>query len=588
VASAFLVSIYGILEHYGIDRNLWVQDVQSRVFSTLGQPNWLAAWLVALMPITWALVLRFKNFDLRFTKKSSWPWIFLSSLFFLTLLYTRSRSGLLGFAAADVIFWTGVGWFAWKGKNALGNRGLKTFIICHLSFIILAMASGTPWTPSIQELINKNKTTEGQLSQVAKPAGPALEVGGTESGQIRKIVWRGALNLWRDYPILGTGVETFAFSYYSARPIEHNLVSEWEYLYNKAHNEYLNYAATTGTVGLLAYSLLIGFILFLLGKKVKSQKSPASPSEAGRAKVNSKSQNYESYDNNLSFNIYHLAFLSGFSSILVTNFFGFSVVPVSLLFFLYPAFALRLAPLAQGKLENNQKASPISIGQKVLITIVLILASYLIILTARYWYADLLYAKGKLENDSANFVSAKELLDRAISFSSYEAVYWDELSQASTQIALALNEEGQIELANKFTQMAIAQSDESIKLSPANVNLKRTRASMFIKLSTININYLLNARDTLISAAEQAPTDAQMLYNLALAYVRTDEVDKALETLQKTVEVKKNYRNAWLAMALLHIDSGEKESAKQELMYILENIEPDDPIAKQELEELEK
>jgi len=249
---------------------------------------------------------------------------------------------------------------------------------------------------------------------------------------------------------------------------------------------------------------------------------------------------------------------------------------------------LRLAPLAQGKLENNQKASPISIGQKVLITIVLILASYLIILTARYWYADLLYAKGKLENDSANFVSAKELLDRAISFSSYEAVYWDELSQASTQIALALNEEGQIELANKFTQMAIAQSDESIKLSPANVNLKRTRASMFIKLSTININYLLNARDTLISAAEQAPTDAQMLYNLALAYVRTDEVDKALETLQKTVEVKKNYRNAWLAMALLHIDSGEKESAKQELMYILENIEPDDPIAKQELEELEK
>jgi len=305
LASAFLVSIYGILEHYGIDRNLWVQDVQSRVFSTLGQPNWLAAWLVALMPITWALVLRFKNFDLRFTKKSSWPWIFLSSLFFLTLLYTRSRSGLLGFAAADVIFWTGVGWFAWKGKNALGNRGLKTFIICHLSFIILAMASGTPWTPSIQELINKNKTTEGQLSQVAKPAGPALEVGGTESGQIRKIVWRGALNLWRDYPILGTGVETFAFSYYSARPIEHNLVSEWEYLYNKAHNEYLNYAATTGTVGLLAYSLLIGFILFLLGKKVKSQKSPASPSEAGRAKVNSKSQNYESYDNNLSFNIYH-------------------------------------------------------------------------------------------------------------------------------------------------------------------------------------------------------------------------------------------------------------------------------------------
>ena len=51
--SATLVSIYGVLEHFGIDKSVWVQDVQSRVFSTLGQPNWLAAWIVALTPLTW-------------------------------------------------------------------------------------------------------------------------------------------------------------------------------------------------------------------------------------------------------------------------------------------------------------------------------------------------------------------------------------------------------------------------------------------------------------------------------------------------------------------------------------------------------
>ena len=40
LTSAALVSIYGVLEHFGIDKNIWVQDVQARVFSTLGQPNW--------------------------------------------------------------------------------------------------------------------------------------------------------------------------------------------------------------------------------------------------------------------------------------------------------------------------------------------------------------------------------------------------------------------------------------------------------------------------------------------------------------------------------------------------------------------
>ena len=55
--SAFFVSIYAVLERLGIDSHLWVQDVQSRVFSTLGQPNWLAAYIVALIPTTWAFAI---------------------------------------------------------------------------------------------------------------------------------------------------------------------------------------------------------------------------------------------------------------------------------------------------------------------------------------------------------------------------------------------------------------------------------------------------------------------------------------------------------------------------------------------------
>ena len=70
--SAVIVSVYGIFEHFGhsfsclffgsgFNVSCWVQKVQERVFATLGQPNWLAAYLAALIPLTWFFVLKSRS-----------------------------------------------------------------------------------------------------------------------------------------------------------------------------------------------------------------------------------------------------------------------------------------------------------------------------------------------------------------------------------------------------------------------------------------------------------------------------------------------------------------------------------------------
>jgi len=279
----FLVSVYGVFQHFGIDKNIWVQDVQNRVFSTLGQPNWLAAFLVALIPLTWTGLVK-KSYS--YVLPASPAKLCLSALFFITLLFTKSRSGLLGFIAADIIFW---GFAFWQDKKEV----LKPFLIHNLLFVFLFLAIGNPF-----------QSSSFQAPEVS--TAPALETGGTESGEIRKIVWKGAIEIWKHYPLLGTGPETFAYAYYQFRPVEHNLVSEWDFIYNKAHNEYLNLAANTGSVGLLSYLILIFFSVVQISKS----KQPA--------------------------------LLSGYASLLVTNFFGFSVVPTQLLLFLFPAIALTL------------------------------------------------------------------------------------------------------------------------------------------------------------------------------------------------------------------------------------------------------
>src|SRR5258708_7235051 len=208
----------------------------------------------------------------------------ISILFFACILFTKSRSGLLALGISYLIFW-----FFNIRKN------FKLFIILNLIFLVIVAIFGTPITPSINDLMHP-KITQKVSTDTTE--------GGTESGIIRKIVWKGAIDIFKHNPITGTGVETFGYSYWQYRPVEHNTVSEWDFLYNKAHNEYLNIAANTGFLGLISYSILVSLSIFIL------RKNPA--------------------------------LLAGYVSILITNFFGFSVVIISLLFFLMPGIEIIL------------------------------------------------------------------------------------------------------------------------------------------------------------------------------------------------------------------------------------------------------
>jgi O-antigen ligase len=284
-----IASAYASLEHFGaspscliitgrFDISCWVQDIQTRVFGTFGQPNWLAAFLVAVMPLVLA-----KTLSSPLLGRNDIKHFLFFILLFTTLLFTKSRSGILGFAVSFTAFWS-LAFYVYR-KNIQ-----KTLAVFSLSTFYILLSAFFIWNPLIP-------------SQV--PPTPGV----SESGDIRKIVWVGAAELWKKYPLLGTGPETFAYSYYETRPSEHNLTSEWDFIYNKAHNEYLNFLATTGIIGFAGYLLVTLTSLKLFLEKTTLLKA---------------------------------SLLAGFASILVTNFFGFSTVTIALLFFLFPAAAEKL------------------------------------------------------------------------------------------------------------------------------------------------------------------------------------------------------------------------------------------------------
>ena len=560
LASTVIVSLYGIAEHFGIDANAWVQDVRNRVFSTLGQPNWLAAWLIALIPLTWALTL--ENWQLGFKNWRFYLYPLAFAIYFLCLLYTKSRSGLLGFGVTMAAFWPLIIWLKRKQiKNIVKPIGVMVGLI-----LIFALLVGTPWTPILTNFKNQKsnvkteekKTENGQISPILI----------SESSDIRKVVWKGAIEVWKHSPIFGTGVETFAYSYYWQRPREHNDLSEWDFLYNKAHNEYLNYAATTGTIGLLAYLGLIGTFIFWSLKKFTSKKI------------------------NEDFTLYILNYslFAGFASILVTNFFGFSVVAVNLLFFLLPALVAVL---------TSKEASPKKAGLKIkkagflaltpwqLITLIatITFSFYLLYLNGRYWYADTRFALGdKLDKGSQTNQAFIEY-QKAVKIRP-EPIYRDELGVTAASLAASAFQQEQATLSSQLVDFAIKQSDAALKISPYNINFWKNRTRLFYSLSEIDSKYNQEALKSLIRASELAPTDAKIAYNLGVLYSKLGQEETAIQMLEKTVQLKPNYDQARYALALFYEKKDQNAKAKEQYQYILEKINPNYESAIEKLKKL--
>jgi tetratricopeptide (TPR) repeat protein len=205
---------------------------------------------------------------------------------------------------------------------------------------------------------------------------------------------------------------------------------------------------------------------------------------------------------------------------------------------------------------------------------------------ARYWYADTLYASGKSYNAIGKADVATNYLIRTIKISPNQALFHSELATAYVGLALAFNQQKDTTNSSQLSDAAIAQVTKAVDLSPANINFKRIKFSVFVMLSTINPNYLINARDALDSALKEAPTDAKLYYNLALIYARTGQTDLAIQTLSKTIDMKANYREARLAYAILLIDINQKQEAQAQLEYILNKIDPNDSLTKQTLESI--
>lgn len=550
IGSSLLVAFYGVLEHFGIDKNVWVQDVQNRVFSTLGQPNWLSAYLLAIFPITIFSVTNSKEKNQKLIYGAA------SLLLLITILYTKSRSGI---GATLIILFIIFAIDTYKLIKQKSTSSRYPILVTIATILLTLFLVGTPWTPSpatiaqtniyggpywpaAEKYLNKiNLTTQVKpvqvqlLSTVEKEnfdrKEKGLRVGGSDSMEIRKVVWSGAIELAKKYPFFGTGVDTFGYTYYWVRPASHNLLSEWDFLYNRAHNEYLNFAATTGFIGIGTYLLMIGSFIFIFFKAIKN-------------------------DNPLA-----LPMLLGFSSILITNYFGFSVVCVALFFFLFPAFII-----SSSSLFKHQEYK-IDLGFGFPAIVISFLAIYLLNGTYKMWTSDLSYNQGKngLLYGPEYLADAISSLEKAVKISPKEPLFQSQLSEAQASAAMYVNEQIKVlpasisaEIKNQYlnardqyAKLALQNSSSAIDINPYQTNFYKTRAKVGLYLATYDPSYYNDVINSLLKVFEKAPTDAKVVYNIGMIYSGMGRTDEAKAAFQKAIDLKPDYNEAMVKLEQL-------------------------------------
>ncbi len=532
VYTSALVSIIGILSRFNFDlvcfalvgdiaNDCWSAqfDPSQRIFSTLGQPNWLAAYLAVNIIFSYYFYLKENNK------------VFFLLLFINTaaLAFTRSVSGMISTISAAVLF-AGIAYY--KDKT-LAKRIFFTLAII-LSILLLVvdktfliqkisqLAKLAPTTPPTVKPTNQSIT-----DQTSNPT----QI--TDSGKIRLIVWKGAIELWKRYPLLGTGPETFGISYYFTRPKEHNLTSEWNFIYNKAHNEFLNYLANTGIVGFAGFFLFLTSIIILSIKKTRVSKDLIYP-----------------------------ALLAAIIGIQISNFFGFSTSTISLYFFTLPLIITNYNKKNKETQSNFKK-----LKYSIAIPTIAFLLSALYFLYL-FYKADLYFAKGKRQYQENQVIESVENLNKAVA-TLYNPEYANYLSLSLRDLYLVSKQLDKDTQSSSLKQLSIYFNEKTLQDSPYNIRYMKNSGKIAVAFyqADKDAQILDWGIQKLQKAHNLAPTDVGSFYTLLLLqFIKYQENETELEKILKQqipqlIDLKPDYPLSYtLASKIIFLTQGKKQA----------------------------
>lgn len=231
-----ILSVYGFLQSLGIEFFPYGLAYGSPVFGTLGNSNFLSAFLGISAAAT---LTKFFDRHLSSLRKSIYLTSTLISL--LTIYRSNSQQGFLIFAAG--LSFAATIYFYVNRSVRTRSTGITLFILCSVV------------------------TTAGIFNR-----GPLASYIFESSLSIRQGYWRAAISMLSNHPYFGIGIDNYLNWYRRFRTEEISAKSP-DSVSDSAHNVFLDIGAGSGVLAMLAYLILTVFVFRAILKVVSRAKS---------------------------------------------------------------------------------------------------------------------------------------------------------------------------------------------------------------------------------------------------------------------------------------------------------------------------
>ena len=242
IFASFTVTSYGIYQH------LFVLGAEERIYSTIGNPIYLASYLIPHIFLGFYLISsklsRFNLDNLNLDNlKSFWLWFYvvITGLNIWALFLTQTRGAILGFLAGLIIFGILLIIFSQNKKKLIFLFILPILIITF--YVIGLLWNSVPIERFKTSFINPDQT--------------------------RILQWQTAYKSFLERPILGFGSGNYLIA--QNKSYNPEILRFTGVKWDRAHNKILEIAVDSGIAGLISYLFIFGITITLLFKIKKDE-----------------------------------------------------------------------------------------------------------------------------------------------------------------------------------------------------------------------------------------------------------------------------------------------------------------------------
>lgn len=359
----------------------------------------------------------------------------------------------------------------------------------------------------------------------------------------------------RVHPVLGSGPATFFTNFAQFKPASMNEGRYWNIRFDRASSYFVETLSTMGVLGVLSYLSVIVVFLLIMFLSLRRMKKNASQ----RKKI-------------------YLPVLFAWLSLGVVQFVYPQNTVLTFYFWLFTALGivvwLKVQPSPSRKLTFSFRRIPeIGLVMSVVLLILVFASAGLFYLAGRFYLADMAFKRSLTENEK----SITEL-EKVVNLNKYRIEYRGELSRAYLNDAWAeanrATEERDFGLLQNLVSGSVEQAKAAIALSPGVVSAWGNLGTIYRDARGLVNGTLPFALEAFAKASELEPTNPLFFRELCRLNLISEgkDWDETIGLCQKAIELKPNYLDAHVQLALAFEQKGDLEEALKQMQAVLDKL----------------